>query len=58
MQRTSITDAHEKLNEPTPGAPPPLPANLIPLRYNVQSTLSAEVSLEGPNEFTFDLRSR
>jgi hypothetical protein len=50
--------AYEKLTEPAPGAPPPLPENLIPRRYNVQSTLSAEVSLAGPNEFTFDLRSR
>jgi len=41
-----------------PGDPPLVPKELIPLRYNVQSTLNATVTKEGPNTFDFDLKTK
>ncbi|WP_417390544.1 carboxypeptidase regulatory-like domain-containing protein [Gimesia sp.] len=31
---------------------------ILPDKYNTQSTLTAEVTKEGPNDFTFDLKSK
>ena len=43
---------------PMPGAEPePSRVNYIPARYNAESTLTAEVTPEGPNQFTFELTS-
>jgi hypothetical protein len=42
-----------------PGRPEPAAkgtAGLIPLRYNFQTELTAEVKAGGPNDFTFDLK--
>jgi hypothetical protein len=36
----------------------PPPSNFLPKRYNAESSLSANVSADGPNVFDFDLRSR
>ncbi len=36
----------------------PPPHNYLPERYNAETTLSANVSAEGPNTFDFDLGSR
>jgi hypothetical protein len=41
-----------------PGDPPLVPKELIPPRYNVQSTLNATVTKEGPNTFDFDLKTK
>lgn len=41
--------------ELTPGMMPR--EQFIPARYNDESTLEAEVTREGPNEFVFELRS-
>lgn len=50
---------------PPPGSGPnpsgPLRAvqeNYLPAKYSTESTLSAEVTEAGPNEFTFDLKMR
>lgn len=44
--------------EPMPGEPAePSQENYIPKRYNFESTLSAEVTAEGPNEYSWDLES-
>jgi hypothetical protein len=40
-----------------PGADEPTRINYIPSRYNTESTLTAEVTEAGPNEFTFELKS-
>jgi hypothetical protein len=32
--------------------------NVIPSRYNIESVLSANVTRDGPNEFTFSLKSK
>jgi hypothetical protein len=45
--------------EETPGAPGSVEkrgAGLIPLRYNFQTELTAEVKAGGPNDFAFDLK--
>lgn len=47
---TSVVDA--------PGVPTKPRPDPIPKRYNVDSTLNAEVKAGGPNEFTFDLDSK
>jgi hypothetical protein len=39
----------------SPMAPPP--RNFLPARYNAETTLSANVTREGPNTFNFDLAS-
>lgn len=44
--------------EETPGPALPPPKELIPAKYNVGSTLKAEVTATGPNTFDFDLSSR
>ena len=31
---------------------------LIPAKYNAESTLTAEVKAGGPNDFPFDLKSK
>jgi hypothetical protein len=36
----------------------PTPVDYIPPKFNTQSTLKAEVTASGPNQFTFDLKSR
>lgn len=36
----------------------PIQRNTIPSQYNQESKLTANVSREGPNQFTFDLRSQ
>jgi hypothetical protein len=36
----------------------PPPKNYLPKRYNSETTLSADVTAEGPNVFDFDLRSQ
>lgn len=36
---------------------PPVFESIVPARYNQSTTLSAEVSPEGPNRFDFDLTS-
>jgi hypothetical protein len=36
----------------------PPPANYIPAQYNSATTLSAEVTPQGPNQFNFELKSR
>ena len=36
----------------------PLAENYIPERYNLESTLTAEVSADGENSYTFELRSK
>jgi hypothetical protein len=44
---------------PDPDAPPgpsgPLPKDRIKLKYNAQTTLTAEVTAAGPNTFNFDV---
>ena len=47
--------------QPRKGPPKPLeppPHNYLPNRYNSETTLSADVSPEGPNKFNFELRSQ
>src|SRR5262249_27963935 len=41
-----------------PDASKPSLENIIPARYNVNSTESRDVSASGPNDFTFDLKSK
>ncbi|MFW6106636.1 MAG: hypothetical protein ACOC8H_00600, partial [bacterium] len=42
--------------EPMPGEPPePSRVNYIPSQYNSLSELSAEVTAEGPNQFSWEL---
>jgi hypothetical protein len=48
-----------KRADEAPGRPEPAamgPAGLIPLRYNFQTELTADVKAGGPNDFTYDLR--
>lgn len=40
------------------GVATPLQENTIPARYNTESTLTAKVTAEGRNEFTFALESK
>jgi hypothetical protein len=40
-----------------PGASGPPAKDLIPPRYNAESTLTAEVQEEGPNEFSYALKN-
>lgn len=59
--RVSITSAAGGTSPPADEAPgPALPPakDLIPAKYNVQSTLKAEVKANGPNTFDFDLNSK
>jgi hypothetical protein len=35
---------------------PPMGLGLIPLRYNLKTELTAEVTSGGPNQYTFDLK--
>jgi hypothetical protein len=41
-----------------PGDAPPPPKEPIPAKYNSQSTLTANVTKEGPNTFPFDLKEK
>jgi len=41
-----------------PGSVHPMPKELIPLKYNTKTTLSAEVKPEAPNAFDFKLDSK
>lgn len=41
-----------------PGDAPPPPKETIPARYNVKSTLTAQVKADGPNKFDFDLGAK
>jgi hypothetical protein len=34
-----------------------VPTETLPARYNAETTLTATVSADGPNEFTFELTS-
>jgi hypothetical protein len=43
---------------PWPGEPHDKQINVIPPRFNAETTLSAEVKADGPNEFTFEVSSR
>jgi hypothetical protein len=36
----------------------PVPVDYIPAKYNSQSTLTAEVTADGANQFNFELKSR
>jgi len=48
----------ETSGQPTmPGADQPTRVNYIPARYNTESTLTADVTETGPNQFTFELES-
>lgn len=40
------------------GVSTPLQENMIPARYNTESTLTAKVNADGPNEFTFALEPK
>ena len=40
------------------GEPHDKEANALPARYNTTTTLTAEVKADGPNEFSFPLKSR
>lgn len=42
----------------TPGMEANAEVNYIPPRYNSQSTLTAQVKPEGPNEFSFEVTSK
>jgi hypothetical protein len=39
-----------------PAEQPPMGVGLIPLRYNLKTELTAEVTAGGPNHYTFDLK--
>jgi hypothetical protein len=45
---------------PMPGIPAPktVPKQILPPRYHADSTLAADVVPGGPNEFSFDLKSK
>ena len=45
---------------PEPGRPTRTarPKELVPTKYNAESTLKAEVKKGGPNDFKFDLQSK
>lgn len=40
------------------GKPVDVPDNYLPARYNLDSTLTATVTVPGPNEFAFDLTTK
>jgi hypothetical protein len=40
------------------GMPMEFKANLVPPRYSSESTLTAKVTTEGPNEFAFSIQSK
>jgi len=52
-----------KMMDPPPSGMPgvieteQVPTETLPARYNAETTLTATVSSDGPNEFTFELTS-
>lgn len=55
-QRVAIQAVADKPREVGKGLPPVF-ESIVPSRYNESTTLSADVSPEGPNRFDFDLTS-
>ena len=55
-RRVEIRAYHPRKGPRKPLEPPP--HNYLPARYNSETTLSADVSAEGPNNFDFELRSK
>jgi hypothetical protein len=55
-RRVEIRAYRPRKGPPKPLEPPP--HNYLPNRYNSETTLSADVSPEGPNKFDFELRSQ
>lgn len=45
---------------PMPGIPSPktVPTQILPARYHADSTLEVDVVPDGPNEFSFELKSK
>lgn len=43
---------------PSGGPPVPVLEQYIPVQYNKQTTLEADISADGSNELTFDLKSK
>jgi len=60
--QVSVTsDPTPSAGQPTslmPGDPLPPPKETIPSMYNSKTTLTAEVTKEGPNTFNFDLKTK
>jgi len=56
LRRVEIRAYPPSKSPPSPMDPPP--QNFLPDRYNVASTLTAEVKPDGPNTFDFDLKSK
>ncbi|WP_220369776.1 hypothetical protein [Paludisphaera rhizosphaerae] len=54
---SSVTTDDGSASE-APGAPSKPKADPIPKKYNVNSTLNAEVKADAPNEFTFSLDTK
>lgn len=51
----AISSGYEEEEEPPPGSEPYIEP--IPAIYNTQTTLTCEVTADGPNEFVFELQS-
>jgi hypothetical protein len=58
VQITSPPPAEGQAKAVMPGDPLPPPKEPIPTKYNAQTTLTAQVSKEGPNTFVFDLKDK
>jgi hypothetical protein len=58
VEITAIRSTGKKMMDPRAGKLTEETVQFIPARYNRQSELTAEVKSDGPNRFTFDLKSR
>ncbi len=55
---TIFSSADDAPEEEMPGGLSPLRTERIPPEYNLNSTLTADVTEEGPNTFKFELKSK
>ncbi|MEN6492877.1 MAG: hypothetical protein ABFD16_01180 [Thermoguttaceae bacterium] len=58
VEITAMRDIPGKMDRANPGESVPAREMYIPAVYNTKSTLTAEVSPSGKNQFTFELKSK
>lgn len=58
VEITAMRDIPGKMDRANPGEAVPAREMYIPAPYNTKSTLTAEVSPSGKNQFTFELKSK